>query len=282
MFLDKVAKNVAYNCGRFGGESVIEQFGKQGWSADLSQDIRKFVGDHAASPGYMSRVKSAMDLLNSMDKGAVLRQYGRTGKMPEGTDLAIQFMNKFGYNMSKETQFFDGAENLPITWAKPMMSVAVQFKSFAFMQGKMWKDAMEYQKIRGKSPLWRALKTLAVANLFGEGIWDARLALSGRWEELQKRLDFDTPWFGRLVWNFLSAGGVGLFADALSQGVRSPTYVTWASMITGPTMSDIFKFMSALSGVDVRSGVKIIPWYNVLGGVLNMDEWLKENMSFTD
>uniref|UniRef100_A0A6H1ZL26 Uncharacterized protein n=1 Tax=viral metagenome TaxID=1070528 RepID=A0A6H1ZL26_9ZZZZ len=236
IFTDALAKRFAYHIGGAMLEADLAKFAKTGrLNEELTARMRFFAGDKWANS---REVGDTLYGMNGFSKGDMQKWIAKE-EIPPQLQKFLDLRHLWGMAVSRETQFFDSGSKLPLWWGIPWVGALVQFKSFAFMQQRMWQRAHQLYEYDRPAFIKQALGTAAIMALVGEGIWDTRLIAAGKWDELDKR-GLDSP-LKRVVTNIMSCGGFGLGVDISMQMMNNPTFMTASSSVVGPSLTDLFK-----------------------------------------
>ena len=164
--------------------------------------------------------KEATKILQKLIGNVNIEQILSEGFTPEQLQRA-------GNNMSNITQFRVRSWDMPMAFNNPYVSLAMQFKSFAYNHADfMAKEVIAPIKNGNFAPLIRF--TIA-GMILGELLQDtkAMLRFRDRPEDLRERL----------ADNITSVGGLGIAGDIVNAASRGPEAVM--KWIAGPTLSDI-------------------------------------------
>jgi hypothetical protein len=136
--------------------------------------------------------------------------------------------------VSKITQFKTGALDLPEFFTSPEYKIFTQFKSFAVNQAKFIKDNVINETLKGNfAPLTRFA---VFGQLVGEGVGDIKAFIRGK-----KR----TKGFNRLLENYATIGGFGLFSDLVSAANYGENGLYQA--FAGPAVSDLVRALNSVN-----------------------------------
>ena len=264
-FTDRLAKKVVYHIGRATAEGYAERYEQEGLTEGLRDTIRVLVGDKWANNEMLSAVVSGLRDVSDRDL-----ELAKQGHIPKKASIALTFMHDVGLELTRRTQFLDPAEQTPIDWSHPWVGVLTQFKSFIYMQAKMWADAM---KMKEFSLVNNAMATMIMMMLVGEGVWDSRMVVSGNFDQLTKRFGSGSL-VARAIQNILSAGGLGIGVEILNQLTTHPSNMTIASTLLGPTGTDVIKLLHGVASTlswargekldpNLQLFTKVMPFYSV-------------------
>jgi hypothetical protein len=157
--------------------------------------------------------------------------------------------------MSDRTQFRAGPTDLPVAFQTPEGKILLQFKSFAFQQGKFLKDQLkkDIQNNNMKS-VARTLLTLGIIfPMGGEVIADVKSLITGR--------ERPTDALERYISNLMQAGGLGITSDLLESAREKRTL----QAITGPTFGTLSRIADILANVDNLTDSDIKFLFNQFG-----------------
>ena len=112
--------------------------------------------------------------------------------------------------------------------------IITQFKTFAFNQTKLIKDAIVLEARRGN--LKPIIAALALMPILGEGVADLRALVTGR---IRTATGLE-----RIAENMAAVGGLGIITDLW----QSAQFGSIASALGGPTVSDISKLTEGIVG----------------------------------
>ena len=143
------------------------------------------------------------------------------------------------FRLAQRTQFIPSKFLKPTAWTHPIGRVVFQFKNFAINQSRFVADQVFSEAALGNM---RPLATyFALSPIAGEIVQDSR--------SLVKLRDRKEDGFTRVMDNFFSAGGLGLFSDTM-RAFRFPGGGT--SAFFGPTAGDAVDLAGALLRGDIE------------------------------
>lgn len=194
-----------------------------------------------------ARVRRALSEIK-IDPDKILRQGGA-----QFDDIV-----KGAQTVVKRTQFESTALELPIFFTSPGGKVITQFKTFAFNQSKLIKDAILKEAGRGNfAPMITAITLMPI---LGEGVRDVRALLSGKVRDKQG--------LARIAENMAAVGGWGIVSDLLS----SANFGGVAEFFGGPTGSDLAGAIEAIvlaaKGKPKRLAIETVEKAPVIGPLL--------------
>lgn len=145
-----------------------------------------------------------------------------------------------------------GSLDLPMFFSHPLGRLMLQFKRFAFTQGRLMKNELF---VKRNPRAWAMF--LAAFPIVGEGLANTRSAISGY--DRPEGFGLDRETLERLLDNYAWLGSFGVFYDA----IRAARYKGGPEhYILGPTFSDFSKMASSLyQSVD---GGETTPFANFL------------------
>lgn len=158
----------------------------------------------------------------------------------------------------RRAQFESSPLELPIFFTSPHGKVLTQFKTFAFNQAKLMKEAVLGEALKGNMrPMIQAITLMPI---LGEGVRDVRAILSGK-----KR---DKKGMERIAENISAVGGLGIVSDIYS----SARYGGVAETLIGPTGSDLAQLIEAIvlasEGKPKRLQIETVEKVPVVGSLL--------------
>jgi hypothetical protein len=132
-----------------------------------------------------------------------------------------------------KSQFRSGVLDLPLFFTSPEGKIVTQFKTFAFNQAKLIKDAILLEALRGNlKPLITAITLMPI---IGEGVKDIKAILTGKTR--------DKTGLARIAENMAAVGGLGILTDLY----QSAIYGKATDFLVGPTGSDIGNTLNAIA-----------------------------------
>ena len=131
-----------------------------------------------------------------------------------------------------KTQFRSDVLDLPIFFSSPEGKLVTQFKTFAFNQTKLIKDAILKEAARGN--LKPMITAVSIMPILGEGVKDVRSVLSGKTR--------DTAGMERIAENIGAVGSLGILSDLWS----SAKFGSVTNMLAGPGISDASEGVTGL------------------------------------
>lgn len=131
-----------------------------------------------------------------------------------------------------KSQFRSGVMDLPVWASSPEGKLMFQFKTFAFNQTKLIKDALLKEAARGNfKPIITAATLMPV---LGEGVRDVKSVLTGK--------SRDKEGLERIAENIGAVGSLGIISDLWQSG----RFNSVAEFIGGPAVSDISAITSGI------------------------------------
>lgn len=175
-------------------------------------------------------------LRNNTDKRALraLREVGLDPKkIIKRGGLEFDELVRASQRIVNKSQFQSTALDLPIFFTSPEGRVLTQFKTFAFNQAKLMKDAVMMEARRGN--LAPIISAVTLMPILGEGVADVRSVLTGR-----KR---DAKGLERIAENIGNVGSLGILSDLWN----AARFGKVADFLVGPFVSDV---------ADISAGVQ--------------------------
>ena len=191
----------------------------------------------AANAGRSYAQEMTHKLLRNPANKAVRRAFRELG-LNSGTILrrgSITFDETLlaAQRVVNKTQFRSGVLDLPLFFTSPEGKIITQFKTFAFNQTKLLKDAILLEALRGN---FRPIITaIAVMPILGEGVRDLKSVLTGKSRDKQG--------LARIAENMAAVGGLGILSDLY----QSATVGRATDFLVGPTGSDIGNLLGGIA-----------------------------------
>ena len=157
-----------------------------------------------------------------------------------------------------KTQFQSRPIDLPLAWSSPEGRLITQFKTFAFNQTKLIKEAIWGEVKRGNmAPL---ITAVSIMPIIGEGVGDVKSILTGRSRD---KIGLD-----RYIENVAYVGSLGILRDAWGAAEHGKV----ADFLGGPTVGDISEaaggIYNVLHGKPKQLGKAIVKKIPVFGQLM--------------
>lgn len=226
-FMERLAQNALRFTGFTGSEQlnrIMAGGAAAAWAREgLAKSLRRGGLTGEAAVRYRRGLSElGVDAQRVINRGRFLR---------EEMDTIIR-------NGVRKTQFQAGQLDVPIFWRSPWGRVLFQFKTFAFNQTKLMRDAVFQEAANGNyKPLAYFVGFYPV---IGELVADTVTGLKG------KDLDERDDGVIRIVQNLAQMGGLGIAYNAVLSGRFGDS----AGFFLGPTASDLFSLGNALAQPD--------------------------------
>jgi len=207
-----------------------------------SEEFNRIVATNA---GRIYTEKLLQQLTNNPNNKAAIRELKALGvdvdKLIKG-GLKDSDIISAGKQVSQDTQFDTGAQDLPYFWSSPWGKVVTQFKSFSFKQTQF--IAQHFKRVTGEmkkgnlKPLINSLIVIfGVAPIVGEILKDIKSVLKNK-----KRSDMG---WERYFNNLFAVASLGLLEDVGTLATGKYGASGTIGVVGGPTSSDAYKLLQA-------------------------------------
>jgi hypothetical protein len=224
------------------GFSAVEEFNRRISGATGMYVYKDLVSKLATGKLIGRNFDEAMRKLDSMgihpdDVKGLLKGYRSEGEAVFASEIGKELEYRAVYRAAQITQFTPGSLRRPTWWNHPVGKVMTQFKSFALNHGRFVKDQVFLEAANGNmKPI---AKILALYPVAGEIVGDMK--------SVAKMKPNEREGLERMVGNFTTVGGLGLFTDTIQASL-------WGGLqdsVLGPTAGDFFDLGESILSADI-------------------------------